>query len=167
MVRIFKKHESKIELTEAQKQILIKSSYELGFEVGYHKHSEIGWVKDRFNALYEYASQGGLGNFVKENYECGKSEGARNRERDMKAGFSKKSLDGNKTLPAFSPIQHPKPNKSSGIDNSFRKKDSFQASSPAPLEMPQFTDLPENTSLTKAVERPSILDGFKQLSPKK
>lgn len=167
MVKIFKKNESNRELTDTQKQKLIKSSYELGFEVGYHKHSEIGWVKERFNSLYEFASQDGLGNSVREKYGVGKSEGARNRERDMKAGLSKRGVDKDKPLPSSSSVLLPQSHNSSGIDNSFKKRDLFQAGSPAPLERPQLTDLPENTSLTKAVERLSMLDGFKTLSPKK
>lgn len=167
MVKIFKKKESKRELTETQKQALSKSSYELGFEVGYHKHSEIGWVKERFNSLYEFASQCELGKSVRENYETGRSEGARARERDMKAGLSKRGIDKDKSLPISSSVLLPQSHSSSGIDNSFRKRETFQAGSPAPLERPQLTDLPENTSLTKAVERPSMLDGFKQLSLKK
>ena len=167
MVKIFKKKESKRELTEPQKQTLIKSSYELGFEVGYHKHSEIGWVKERFNSLYEFASQGDLGQSVRENYETGRSEGARNRERDMKAGLSKRVADKDKSLPDSSSALLPQSHNSSGIDNSFRKRETSQGGSPAPLERPQLTDLPENTSLTKAVERPSMLDGIKHLSPKK
>lgn len=167
MVKIFKKKESKRDLTETQKQALKKSSYELGFEVGYHKHSEIGWVKERFNSLYEFASQCDLGNSVRENYETGRSEGSRSRERDMKAGLSKRGIDKDKSLPLSSSVLLPQSHNSSGIDNSFRKRDTSQAGSPAPLERPQLTDLPENTSLTKAVERPSMLDGFKHLSPKK
>lgn len=165
MVKIFKKKESKRELTETQKQSLIKSSYELGFEVGYHKHSEIGWVKERFNSLYEFASKGYLGTSVKENYEVGKSEGARTRERDMKAGLSKRGAD--KENLSLSSVSPPQSHGSSGISNSFRTRDIFQVGSSAPLERPQLTDLPEHTSLTKAVERPSMLDGFKNLLPKK
>ena len=167
MVKIFKKKETKRELTEIQKQTLIKSSYELGFEVGYHKHSEIGWVKERFNSLYEFASQGDLGTSVRENYEIGRTEGARTRERDMKAGLSKRGADKDQSLSTSSSVLIPQSHSSSGISNSFRKREIFQAGSPAPLERPQLTDLPENTSLTKAVERPSMLDGFKNLSPKK
>ncbi|MGB3908509.1 MAG: hypothetical protein WBL02_08790 [Methanomethylovorans sp.] len=167
MVKIFKKKENKRKLTEPQKQTLIKSSYELGFEVGYHKHSEIGWVKERFNSLYEFASQGDLGQPVREYYETGRSEGARTRERDMKAGLFRRATDKDKTLSESASVLFPQSYNISGIDNSFRKRDTFQESSPAPLERPQFTDLPENTSLTKAVERPSMLDGIKHLSPKK
>jgi hypothetical protein len=36
MVKIFKKKENKRDLTETQKQTLIKSSYELGFEGSTH-----------------------------------------------------------------------------------------------------------------------------------
>ena len=167
MVKIFKKKETKRELTETQQQALIKSSYELGFEVGYHKHSEIGWVKERFNSLYEFASQGDMGKSVKDNYDTGKSEGSRARDRDMNAGLSRKSLEKEKTSSLSSQVLLPQSHTASGIDNAFRKRETFQGGSPAPLERPQLTDLPENTSLTKAVERPSMLDGFKRLSPKK
>ncbi|WP_321420069.1 hypothetical protein [uncultured Methanomethylovorans sp.] len=167
MVKIFKKKESKRELTEGQQQALAKSSYELGFEVGYHKHSEIGWVKERFNSLYEFASQGDIGNSVKVNYEAGKSEGSRARDRDMNAGLSRKGLEKENLSPSSSSVLLPQSYNGSGIDNAFRKRETFQGGSPAPLDRPQLTDLPENTSLTKAVERPSMLDGFKRLSPKK
>lgn len=167
MVKIFKKKENKRELTELQQQALAKSSYELGFEVGYHKHSEIGWVKERFNSLYEFASHCDIGKSVKENYETGKSEGSRARERDMNAGLSWKAPDKEKSSPLSSSVLLPRSYNSSGIDNAFRKREIIQGSSPAPLERPQLTDLPENISLTKAVEKPSMLDGFKHLIPKK
>ena len=58
MVRFFSKKEEKTQLTDAEVAELTKNAYELGFGVGYHKHSELGWVSERYSMLEDLAKTG-------------------------------------------------------------------------------------------------------------
>ena len=46
--------------TVAQKRKVIKKVYDLGVDVGYHKHYEMGWVIERYDKIYNVAAEYGF-----------------------------------------------------------------------------------------------------------
>ncbi len=94
MVNLFKKEDKgkKKTISESERSEIAKEAYKLGFEVGYHKHSELGWVTERFSHLDKFASERGLEEFVKAYYSRGRDDGVRSKERDIHSGLSKKGI---------------------------------------------------------------------------
>ncbi|RLG22339.1 hypothetical protein DRN72_02255 [Methanosarcinales archaeon] len=66
--------------------------YKLGFEVGYHGHSEIGWVGQRYASLLNIASRMGLENLAIEYYEKGKKDGVLKKNYDIHSRFYKQKM---------------------------------------------------------------------------
>ena len=69
--------------SDDKKRELIKKVYELGLEVGYHKHFEMGWVSERYNQLFDEATEYGLEKEIEEYYEKGKLDGEEKKEKDV------------------------------------------------------------------------------------
>jgi hypothetical protein len=69
---------------------LIKRVYALGYDVGYHHHSEIGWVSDTYNALAGQTDDAELKNLLRQYYRKGKEDGEKRRKRDMHGRAAKK-----------------------------------------------------------------------------
>jgi len=167
MVRFFTKKEEKAQLTDAEVAELSKSAYDLGFEVGYHKHSELGWVSERYSMLEDLSKEAGFDKLVKEKYTKGKEDGIKAKARDMHAGLSKKEAEKQRKeskgdyssliLPGVSRKQI-----ESGYGSSMLRDDSIAGM----ILQPSFMNLPESTSRTKVIDRPSQLKGFKPLYPK-
>ncbi|WP_292470935.1 hypothetical protein [Methanolobus sp.] len=165
MVRFFSKKEEKTQLTDAEITELSQNAYDLGFEVGYHKHSELGWVSERYSMLESLAKEAGFSTLVKEKYTKGKEEGLKAKERDMHAGLSKKETDKQRKQskveygPSLSEYQEKLIE--SGFGSSLND-DHFGGM----ISRPSMMNLPESTSRIKAIDRPSQLQGFKPLYPK-
>ncbi|HEC57790.1 MAG TPA: hypothetical protein ENI32_07990 [Candidatus Syntrophoarchaeum butanivorans] len=70
---------------------LIKSAYNLGYEVGYNHHSEIGWVEDELAKILEMAQECGLEEEVRSVYERAKKNGARDRDHAIASALSRKA----------------------------------------------------------------------------
>ena len=171
MVALFKKEkESKI-ISGTDKAHLAEVSHKLGFEVGYHRHSEIGWVQEQLSKLYGFADEYDLRDFARENYLRGKEEGARAKERDTKSGLKGSGADtGADEKPLNLSMERPTataPASFSRSDSGYKvQRPTIEASSAA-IQQPTMVDLPESVQLTKAVEMPPILEGSKHLLPKK
>ena len=72
------------------KEQLINKIYELGFEVGYKNHSEIGWVLREYNQLISEAQK--LGIPAPENYyNNGKIKGRASRDKGITEPSEKKA----------------------------------------------------------------------------
>ncbi|TQD28470.1 hypothetical protein [Methanolobus vulcani] len=170
MVRIFKKQDAeKKDLPHDGKVQLADASRRLGFEVGYHRHSEIGWVREKLVQLYSYADQYGLRDFVKEYYDNGKEEGSKAKDRDTKSGLSRMgSSKVEPEAPANITIERTTAESTvSNIKSGYNNVDySFSGSSDM-TSQPTLVDLPGNVERAKVVERPSFLEGPKHLTPKK
>jgi len=167
MKRLFKKDENKKTISEPERAELAKRIYELGFEVGYHKHSELGWVTERRSKLDAFAREYGLDEFIRSYYIEGKENGARSKERDMHAGLSGKV--GEKEVeqvhvPSARVSFGEKPEED--FENSFKRRDTTDERTYAPVKQPTMIDLPDVTLVTKAIDRPTLLKGFKALMPK-
>ncbi|MDY0386415.1 MAG: hypothetical protein RBT65_04660 [Methanolobus sp.] len=168
MVKIFKKKEEKKTLPEENKFQLADASYNLGFEVGYYRHSEIGWVQEKLSQIYNFAEEYGLKDFVKEQYNGGKEEGSKLKERDTKSGISRKSASNE--LEQASVIlteRMKKDHTSSNVDSGYKRSNLAFSGSSDMIRQPGLVDLPENVERPKSIDRPSFLNGARHLTPKK
>lgn len=169
MVRIFKKEDGKKELPHDGKVQLADASRRLGFEVGYHRHSEIGWVRDKLTQIYSFADQYDLRDFVKEHYNNGKEEGAKAKDRDTKSGLSRQVSS--KVEPEAPPnftIEKSKTDYAvSNIKSGYNNADYESSGSSEMTRQPRLVDLPDNIERAKVVDRPSFLNGARHLTPKK
>ena len=68
---------------------LIRRVYALGFDVGYHHHSEVGWVSNTYADLTGRVSSAAHRDSLRKYYEKGKIDGGIKRKRDMRAGSRK------------------------------------------------------------------------------
>lgn len=165
MVKIFKKTGTKKVLPDEGKAQLADASRRLGFEVGYHRHSEIGWVQEKLTQIYRFADEYDLRDFVKENYNFGKEEGTRAKARDTKSGLSGGAGAEKQETPATTEVEKKHTNliHSSG----YKEIDIGISLSSGMILQPSLVELPDNLERTKAIERPSFLEGAKHLTPKK
>ncbi|NPE30753.1 hypothetical protein HNV12_22930 [Methanococcoides sp. SA1] len=159
---LLKNRKDKLTLAELKKAELEDKSYNLGLEVGYNKHSEIGWVNENLVKLKTFSENFGLGDVISAQYHYGKQEGAIAREKGLKIDAFQKAERNEGTSVTIDLI--PGPEKE--IDTGFRDNSSNDELF-APVDRPKFLSTPECTSLTKALDRPTNMDGFKPLRPKK
>lgn len=161
---LYKKNKDKPTLAELKRAEVEKKAFELGFEVGYHKHSEIGWVKENIVKLESFANNLGLGDIVSEKYIQGKGEGGIAREKGLKIGSVISALKKEEGYSLSEELAFKKPEEKTPEGyKDYAGNDAIFA----PVKRPEFLEYPSCTSLTKAVERPANLDGFKPLMPKK
>ncbi|MHC1576604.1 MAG: hypothetical protein ACXQTE_04555 [Methanosarcinaceae archaeon] len=154
----FKKNKNEVVIDESKKAEIIKKAYELGFEVGYHKHSEIGWVKINYSKLDDLSKKSGLEDLAYTNYEKGKEEGILSREKGLTIGSQTSAPSDSETLSI--PYERVTEKK---IGSVFKREQVNQDRVDAPVKQPELLDLPAATSLTKAIDRPSNINGFKPL----
>jgi hypothetical protein len=160
---LFKKNKDKPTLAELKRAEVEKKAFELGFEVGYHKHSEIGWVNENILKLENQASSLGLGDIVSGKYVEGKTEGALAREKGLNIASSTFAMKKDEEVALYEePLFRKHVPEDSGYTEYSGNDTVF-----APVERPELLETPSCTSLTRAVERPTNLDGFKPLIPKK
>ena len=147
MVHLFKKEgkSKKKTISELEWSRVAKEAYKLGFEVGYHKHSEIGWVTEKFSHLDKFASDRGREDFVKANYNRGREDGIKSRERNIHSQIELEQ--------AFEP--------------GFKTCHATDEHNYSPTQQPTMMDMPEVTSVTKSISRPTLVDGFKPLKPRR
>lgn len=167
MVKIFKKTEKKKILPEDGKVQLAEASRRLGFEVGYHRHSEIGWVQEKLSQIYKFADEYDLRDFVKKNYDFGKEEGSKEKARDTKTGLSRGIGSSEAEQPPSVSIEETKIEHSPLMGSGYKKFDTNLSGSSDVTLQPSLVDLPDNIERTKSIERPALLDGIKHLTPKK
>ncbi|WP_406657535.1 hypothetical protein V7O62_02985 [Methanolobus sp. ZRKC2] len=166
MVRFFKKKEEQAQLTKSEIDELSKSAYNLGFEVGYHKHSELGWVSEQYSMLEDLSKESGLGSLVNENYKKGKDDGVKAKERDVNASLSRKDAEKLRNR-----SDNPHENAAAEdilktIEAGYQSQRMINDNTIVAIQQPGMTDLPSSTSRVKSIDRPSQIEGFKQLIPK-
>ncbi|VVB88108.1 Uncharacterised protein [uncultured archaeon] len=129
------------------KEQLINKIYELGFEVGYKNHSEIGWVLREYNQLISEAQK--LGIPMPENYyNNGKIKGRSNRDKGITESSGKKvqqEAGTSRTPGAAADLDAPR---DEGEEDNFLKR-------------PSFGDIPRLVKKINMVELPRFLHGFK------
>ena len=166
MVRFFKKKEEQAQLTKSEIDELAKSAYNLGFEVGYHKHSELGWVSEQYSMLEDLAKESGLGELVSENYKNGKEAGIKAKERDVNAGLSRKDAEKLRNRSDTSHEHAMEEDIGQKIEAGYQSQRIIDDNTMVAIQQPTVTNLPSSTSRVKAIDRPSQIQGFKQLIPK-
>ena len=133
---------------EKQRAELIKKIYELGFEVGYKSHSEIGWVLREYNTLMENARKLGIKS-PESYYQDAKIKGKTNKDNGEEVKSPKKAVDLVKTEKVSEIKIDTGEIEESGAMHSQRK--------------PGLNDLPDLVKHAGNTERPGLIGGFKPL----
>lgn len=124
---------------------LIKKIYELGFEVGFKNHSEIGWVLREYNTLVEQSNKLGIKS-PEIYYHDGKLKGKKSRDSiDVKA--PEKAFDHMKNVTVPEKKIEPREFEGFVVLRSQRK--------------PGLNELPSLVKQSGHTEVPEFLDGFK------
>jgi len=121
-------------------QDLIKRVYALGYEVGYHHHSKIGWVSNSYNDLINQVDDIAFRNLLRRYYNKGKEDENDHRKYDIQAHSAEKI------------------EKSKG-SVSFDHEISEIASTL--LQQPQMLSMPKHILLMMLLNQPEILRGFR------
>ncbi len=64
-------------------QGVIKRVYALGYDVGYHHHSEIGWISTAYTDLVSHVDETVQRDLLRQYYELGKKDGNERRKHDI------------------------------------------------------------------------------------
>ena len=170
MVSLFKREDKgkKKIISESEKSDLSKEAYKLGFEVGYHKHSEIGWVSESFSNLDKFASECNLHEFVQTYYDRGREDGVKSKERAIHSGLSKKGIEKEDERVELLKERTGVHEKSEiAFEQGFEPTSTIDDHNYSPTQQPTMMDMPEATSVTKSINRPTLVDGFKPLKPRR
>ena len=167
MVSLFKKNEKKKTINESERSEVAKEAYKLGFEVGYHKHSELGWVTERFSHLDKFASERGLHEFVHAYYDKGRVDGVKSKERDIHSGLSKKGIVKEEERAELSKERVINEKPETAFEPGFKPTRTIDDHNYSPTQQPTMMDIPQATSVTKSINRPTLVDGFKPLKPRR
>lgn len=137
MIMLFKKKGSVKPMDEALLKELVEKISRLGYEVGYHHHSEIGWVSSAYNDLMGRAAAYGVENTLREHYLQGKAGGAESRRHEY-------LTQGTVATPEQTPLPIV-----TRLPPAYRM-----------VEPPAMTAAPRSIERPKMVDRPKALDGF-------
>ncbi len=133
---------------EKERAELIKKIYELGFEVGFKSHSEIGWVIREYNTLAERALKLGIKS-PEIHYQDGKLNGKKSRDKGSDSEAAEKAADVVKKVNVSEiKIDHDEIEEFR-ILHSQRK--------------PGLNDFPDLVKQAGNTEMPGLIDGFKPL----
>lgn len=125
---------------------LIDKIFELGFEVGYKNHSEVGWVLREYNALVKEALNLGIKSPETYYYE-GKIKGKASRDRGVVGHKNlEKGAQGRVVVSDKDEAPYDIPD-DSGPDYFFKK--------------PNLVGIPQLIKKIRMVKIPKFLDGFK------
>lgn len=133
---------------------IIKSLYELGFEIGYFGHSEEGWVTRKYTEIIEQARKIGIEE-LEDQYQTAKQDGIEKRRSDIIKGLSGKSETSDKSKEKVS------------IENSQFDTGTEEKVSPgkrsgsiifcSPITEPVLNSKPKNLRKIKCVNLPKLL----------
>ncbi len=128
--------------TNKRMQELIKRMYALGHNVGYHHHSEIGWVLDTYNTLSGQTDDTRLKNLLRQYYIKGKEDGGKRRKYDIQGRAAKKT-ETNKTSELF--------------DETTPRVSAYNTL----LQQPGVLNIPDMVMQTALIDLPTNLSGFR------
>ncbi len=126
-------------------EVLVKKIYELGFEVGYKNHSEVGWVLREYNHLIAEARKAGIESPEKY-YDDGKIKGK--SSRDKGTGLSAESK---KVRTSAGYVTDTNPDLGDLKDEDYNRF----------LNRPSFSGIPGLIEKITMVEIPRFVYGFK------
>jgi len=131
---------------EKEKAELIKKIYELGFEVGFKNHSEIGWVLREYNTLVEHAKKLGIKS-PEIHYHDGKVNGKKSRDKGTDNPKAPEKADLVKKVNVSEIKIEPDETEKLGVLHSQRK--------------PGLNEFPDLVKQAGNTEMPGLLGGFK------
>lgn len=173
MINFFKKDEDTRNIfnpRKPQNTEILKNVYNLGFEVGYNKHSELGWVTDKYFRLYSLSKMYNLDEYVYRYYVKGKRDGSQETERNPYASFSceeKKSEDRSKKSQEsleLETIQDTETYFESGVGCEYNNDYECIYT---PVQKPTMLDLPDFLSKPEKLDKPENVKGFKPFTQKR
>ncbi|HIE30808.1 MAG TPA: hypothetical protein EYP67_00280 [Methanosarcinales archaeon] len=139
---LFKKKRGLKPISESLRKKLLDEMYKLGYDVGYHHHSEIGWVVEAYNKPIASAAEYGIEDLLKEQYLKGKADGTERKRHESLA-------------PTKVTVTEPSPlPKVERLPPAYR-----MVAKPAATEAPRSIEQPQ------MVDRPKALDGFAPVRP--
>lgn len=143
---------------------ILRRVYKLGFEVGYHKHFEMGAILEKYNLLLDKASEFDREEEAKKYYKKGKVDGEKKREKDLAEGLSKRGLSKEKTKKRKS-YDYKKYAKSDiNKDEGYKDLNFSHSVEFAPTKEPDITSAPSSLNRTEAISLPSFLEFFHKSS---
>ena len=128
--------------TNERMRELVKRMYALGYNVGYHHHSEIGWVLDTYNTLAGQTNDSRLKSLLRQYYLKGKGDGKKRRKHDIQGGAAKKT----------------ETNKTSEL---FNETVSQVSAANTLLQQPGVLNIPDTILQTALIDLPANLSGFR------
>ena len=134
---------------EKERAELIKKIYELGFEVGFKNHSEIGWVLREYNTLAENARKLGIKS-PEIHYHDGKLNGKKSKDKGNDSPKAPEKADLVKKV-----------NVSEIKIESWRMIEEFEVLQSQ--RKPGLNELPNLVKKAGNTEMPELLGGFKPL----
>ena len=134
---------------EKDKAEVTKKLYELGFEVGFKSHSEIGWVLREYNDLINKASKLGIKS-PDSYYTDGKTRGKTSKDTGVDAHKTEQKADVFVKKVDASGIM-------AGFDDNIEEIETN-----TPQKKPSSIELPKFIRKGKASEIPGLLEGFKR-----
>lgn len=131
---------------------LVDQIYQLGYEVGYNNHSEIGWVlRDKSRLLNEAQKQ--LISSPEDYYNEGKTKGKLSREKGIGgSGHTGKNI--------VTPTKVVSPDKNDSVDDKDARKRAYH------LPHNKISELPQMVKKIRVTEIPELLKGIKHLRRK-
>ncbi|MEA1945157.1 MAG: hypothetical protein U9N07_07490 [Euryarchaeota archaeon] len=126
--------------TSEDMQDMIKRVYALGYDVGYHHHSEIGWVSNIYNDLINQVNDTAFRDLLRQYYNKGKEDGNKRRKHDMQAHSAEKIKKSKGSVLYDHEI--------SEVANTL-------------LQQPQMLAMPKHILLMALLNQPEILRGFR------
>jgi len=135
---LFKRTKGPKPISDSLMSELVSEIHKLGHDVGYHRHTEVGWVSVEYDRLIETASIYGVEETLRRHYAQGKKEGTERRKHEH--------LTQGMTVAAKESASTP----------------TVKRSSPAHrmITQPEAINKPQNIDRPKMVDRPKALDGL-------
>ena len=145
-------------LSGEDKKKIIEQMYGLGFEVGYHRHSEMGWIKESYTKLLDSAVDDNPFKVLLNNYYIkGKTDGLEKKKLDLRTHSTVAKKETNESI---SHIEQ-----TSFIDES--RSSNRAARQYAPTAHASVTSKPSVVDKPIVVDLPQSLSGFRPLKPYK
>lgn len=134
---------------------LIEAIYELGFEVGYFKHNEDGWVGRKYTEICDLSNKIGLDIDIEDYYQAAKNEGIKKRRYDVVKGLSGKSepTEEKEKIKIGSSQSEIKSDKKS-VSGKKPKCTEFNS----PVKKPEYNSKPGVLKRVKVMDLPELLD---------
>lgn len=132
-----------------KKQLLINKIYELGFEVGYNNHSEVGWVLREYTGLMKEARTLGIQS-PESYYDNGKIKGKSSRDKGIGESSEKRNIE--VRISSASDTKADLSNLSEDTDHFLKK--------------PSHSEIPHLVEKISMVEIPKLLHGLKLIRGK-